>query len=149
MNAPAATRSPRDRGQTIIEAVVAMLIVMVAAGSVMGVLVTGKESAGRTVRRAQAAQAVQTLAEALKAYQTADTAAAPGPGPAGTANGWGLPGDACGCAAFSAGPHALNPAVWAPNLAAQGGKISYTVAATATPLGPQPSVSFDVAWTEP
>lgn len=134
-------------GQMLVEVIIAMLLVLIASSAIMGVVLTGKQSSGRTVRRAQAAQAVRRVAEALKVYQTADPTAATGPGNA--PNGWGLPGDACGCAAFRVGDHNLNSAVWAPDLAAQGGAISYRVVRRDTALGPQPTVIFDVTWTEP
>lgn len=135
------------RGFTLIEVVVAMLLTLVMATGVLSALVTARMSVGRTQRRAAAAQAVRRLAETLKAYQTADTTLVPGPG--GWPNGWGLPGDSCGCAAFQPGVHALNASVWAPDLATVGGNISYTVAETSTPLGPQPTTSFSVTWKEP
>lgn len=137
---------PED-GYTLVEVVIAMLLVLIASSAIMGTALTGRQSAGRTVRRAQAAQAVRRVAEALKVYRTANTAVAPGPG--GAPNGWGLPGDACGCAAFQNGAHNLSSAVWAADLAAQGGKISYTVTTAATALGPQPTIAFNVTWTEP
>lgn len=136
-----------EGGNTLVEVVIAMLLILIASSAITGTVLTGRQSAGRTVRRAQAAQAVRRVAEALKVYQTADTAVATGPG--GAPNGWGLPGDACGCAAFQSGLHSLDSAVWAPDLAAQGGGISYTVTTEDTALGPQPTVVFDVTWTEP
>lgn len=140
------TRDPAA-GSSLVEVVVAMLLVLIASSAIMGVVLTGRQSTGRTVRRAQAAQAVRRVAEALKVYETADTTAATGPGNA--PNGWGLPGDACGCAAFQNGLHSLDSAVWAPDLAAQGGAVAYTVTTAATALGPRPTVAFDVTWTEP
>ncbi|MFI5346550.1 MAG: prepilin-type N-terminal cleavage/methylation domain-containing protein [Elusimicrobiota bacterium] len=134
-------------GYTLVEVVIAMLLVLIAVSAIMGTVITGRQSAGRTVRRAQAAQAVRRVAEALKVYRTADTSAVPGPGVG--ANGWGMPGDACACGAFQTGSHDLSPAIWAPELAAQGGRVSYTVTAQDTALGPQPSVDFHVTWTEP
>lgn len=134
-------------GFTLVEVVVAMLLILIAFSMITGTVLTGRQSEGRTVRRAQAAQAVRRVAEALKVYRTADSAVATGPG--GTPNGWGLPGDACTCAAFQDGLHSLDSSVWAPDLAAQGGSISYTVTTAATALGPQPTVVFGVTWTEP
>ena len=131
----------------MVEVVIAMLLVLIASSAIMGVVLTGRQSAGLTVRHAQAAQAVRRVAEALKVYQTADPTAATGPGNA--PNGWGLPGDTCGCAAFDSGNHNLNSAVWAADLAAQGGAISYSVVSRDTALGPQPTVTFNVTWTEP
>lgn len=124
-----------------------MLLVLIASSAILGTVLTGRQSEGRTVRRSSAAQAVRRVAETLKVYQTADTAVARGPGNA--PNGWGLPGDACGCVAFQNGVHNLDSAVWAPDLVPQGGAISYTVTTAATALGPQPTVAFDVTWTEP
>ncbi len=137
----------KAKGFTLAEVVIAMLVVMVAAPASRATAMTGRQAAGRTGRRVQAAQAARGVAEALKLYQPADITAAPGPG--GPPNGWGLPGDLCGCAALRNGVHNLSAAVWAPDLAAQGGNISYTVTTKATALGPQPTAAFDVTWTEP
>lgn len=144
-----ATSPPRgpEGGYTLVEVIIAMLLVLIMSSAIMGTALTGRQSTGRTVRRAQAAQAVRRVAEALKVYRTADTAAAAGPG--GAPNGWGLPGDSCGCAAFQNGVHNLSPAVWTPELTAQGGAISYTVTTANTALGPQPTVAFNATWTEP
>lgn len=144
-----ATASPSglNGGHALVEVVIAMLLLLIASSAITGTVLTGRQSSGRTVRRAQAAQAVRRVTEALKIYQTADPTAATGPGNA--PNGWGLPGDDCGCAAFSIGRHNLDSAVWAPDLAAQGGAISYRVRMRNTALGPQPSVTFNVTWAEP
>ncbi|NNN05780.1 MAG: hypothetical protein HKL90_07750 [Elusimicrobia bacterium] len=124
-----------------------MLLLLVAASGVLSALVTDRQSVGRTQRRAAAAQVVRRVSQALKAYVTADTALVAGPGVA--PNGWGLPGDACGCYALQAGAHPLSAAAWAPELAALGGAVSYTVTTTPTALGPQPTVAFSVTWQEP
>lgn len=134
-------------GYSLIEVVVAVLIILIAGSAIMATALTGRTSAEVVARRAQATQAIRRVADALKIHQTASTTAAPGPGVA--PNGWGLPGDVCGCAAFQDGVHALDPAIWAPGLAAQGGRVSYTVSSLATDLGPQPTVVFDVTWIQP
>lgn len=131
----------------MVEVVIAMLLLLIASSAITATALTGRQSSGRTVRRAQAAQAVRRVAEALKVYQTADLTAAMGPG--NPPNGWGLPGDDCGCAAFGTGIHNLNSALWAPDLAAQGGAVSYRVVRSNTALGPQPTVTFNVTWKEP
>lgn len=147
--APAQAPAPCDPegGAMLVEVVIAMLLVLIASSAIMAAALTGRQSEGRTRRGVQAAQAVRRVAETLKAYRTADTIVAAGPGVA--PNGWGLPGDACKCAAFRDGVHDLNPAAWAPDLAAQGGRISYSVTTAATAVGPLPTVVFNVAWTEP
>ncbi|MEQ1917910.1 MAG: hypothetical protein ABL955_01815, partial [Elusimicrobiota bacterium] len=105
------------------------------------------QSQETAMRRTQATQVMRRVSETLKMYRTASTTVLPGPGSA--PNGWGLAGDACACPAFQNGLHILDPAVWAPELAAVGGTVSYTVTSLNTNLGPQPTVAFSVNWTQP
>lgn len=134
-------------GTTLIEVIIATLLFALVAVPVMSVALTGRMSSGRFDRRVAAAAAMRSMSESLKAYVTADPALAAGPG-AGV-DGWSLPGDASGLRALAPGRHDLNVAQWAPVLAPYGGKVSYTVVAAATPLGPQPTATFSVTWDEP
>ena len=136
----------KRNGFTLIELIVATLMIGVIAGAMMSLTLTGRMSVGRVDRRVSAAAAVRGVSEALKAYVTADRALAQGPG-AGP-DGWTLPGDLSVLPAFGAGHHELSTAQWAPALAAQGGRISYDVAVRQTPSGPEPDVSFSVSWND-
>ena len=134
-------------GSSLIEVIVAVLIALIAGSSIAAMALTGHQSKETSLRRTQATQVMRRLSETLKLYRTASTTVLPGPGSA--PNGWGLAGDSCGCPAFQNGRHVLDPAVWAPELAAAGGAVSYTVTTRDTHLGPLPTVAFSVNWTQP
>lgn len=134
-------------GSSLIEVVIATLLALIAGSSIAAMALTGNQLKETSLRRTQATQVMRRVSESLKQYRTASTTVLSGPG--GAPNGWGLPGDACGCAAFQNGRHVLDPAVWAPELAAYGGTVSYTVTTRNTNLGPQPTVDFSVNWTQP
>lgn len=136
-------------GNTLVEVVIAVLLIAVMTGPMLSVALSGRMNMGRSDRRLAAAAAVRGLAEALKAYVVADPTLAAGPGVG--VNGWGLPGDNMNgtLAALDAGHHALSPAQWLASLQAFNGRISYDVAIRSTPSGPQPDVAFSVAWDEP
>lgn len=137
----------KRRGHTIIEVVVAMLLIAIMSALALPSFLTGQMSVGRSERRDAAADAVHRLSEELKSYVTADRTLVNGSG-AGP-DGWSLPGDRSGNWALAPGAHDLDPALWAGPLAAYRGALSYTVAVRATPSGPEPSVSFQVSWQEP
>lgn len=134
------------RGFTLVELIIATLMIGVIAGAMMSVTLTGRMSVGRVDRRVAAAAAVRGVSEALKAYVTADRTLAQGPGVG--ADGWTLPGDLSVLPAFAAGHHELSTGRWAPVLAAQGGRISYDVTLRQTGSGPQPDVRFAVSWSD-
>lgn len=136
-----------DRGHTLIEVVVSMLLIAVMAALSMPAFLTGRMSEGRSQRRDAAADAVQRLSQELKNYVTADRSIVNGPG-AG-ADGWSLPGDRSNTWALAAGQHDLDPALWAAALTPFQGTISYAVTVRATPSGPEPTVTFQVGWQEP
>ena len=138
---------PSEQGYTLVEVVIATLIIAMMAGPMMSVALTGRMSVGRTDRRVAAAASVRRLSETLKAFVTADRTLALGPGSG--ADGWTLPGDDSGAYALAAGHHALQVSQWAPALAAYQGAIAYDVAVRSTPSGPQPDVTFSIAWSEP
>lgn len=140
---------PVSRGSTLIEVVISILIVAVVTMSVFSVALVGRQSKGRATRRAAAAFAQRRLLEELKNYITADIEAVPGPG--AFPNGWGLPGDHCGCWALTAGTHRLDADVWLPQLAGRpyNGVISYLVTTEAVSVGDLPTVTASVAWDEP
>ena len=136
-----------SRGSSLAEVVVSILIVAMMAAPIMSVALTSTMSSGRGARRVAAATAVRRVSEHLKAYVTADTTVARGPGEG--IDGWSLPGDASGRYALAAGRHDLAPDRWSPELAAYRGSLSYDVTMATTPAGPQPNVVFRVSWEDP
>ncbi|MBI4061969.1 MAG: type II secretion system protein [Elusimicrobia bacterium] len=151
-----ADQESAQKGYTLIEVVVAMLLIGLMSALCMPAFLTGRMADGRAARRAAAADAVHRAAEELKAYVTADIGAGtrgPGTNCSGNANGWCLPGDASGSWALDHNvAHNLTGAPWAALLATWGGTLSYSVAvpdATKSSLVQQPTVTFNVAWSEP
>ena len=142
------TKRTRRGGQTLIEVVIASLLLAMMTVTIMAAALSGRKLTARTTRRLQAAAHARQAAEALKAFVVADQTIVSGPGTG--SNGWALPGDASGMSALQQGTHALSPAMWLPDLAAPpyNGTISYDVTVRQTPQGPQPDVVFNVQWTD-
>lgn len=138
----------RRGGQTLIEVVIASLLLVMMTIPIMAAALSGRQMTARTTRRLQAAGHARHAAEALKAFVVADATLVSGPG-AGS-DGWVLSGDASGLNALAAGHHDLSPAEWLPDLAASpyNGTISYDVTVRLTPQGPQPDVVFNVQWAD-
>lgn len=132
-------------GFTLVEVVIGTLLIAIMVGPLFSVALTARQSKPRVDQKTAAALAANRLLERLKLYVTADTAASPGPAPGTSPNGWGLPGDPCGCYALSPGVHQLAPAAWLPEL--PGGSIRYTVTALAVGGGvSQPHVDVTLDW---
>lgn len=138
-----------ERGTTLVEVLISVLLIAIVAGATFSVGLVARQNAGKRFRKLAAARASQKVLEALKSYVVADTAIIPGPGAA--PNGWGLPGDSCGCYALAGGRHELDPSLWLPELAAApyGGTIAYEVALRPSATGPIPDVRLDIDWSEP
>jgi type II secretory pathway pseudopilin PulG len=141
-------KKTRRDGQTLIEVIVAGLLLGMMTIPIMAAALGGRQLTAKTSRRLQAAADLRHAAEALKAYVVADTTLVSGPGTGG--GGWVLPGDTSGLKALAAGHHVLLPATWLPDLAVPpyNGTISYDVAVRSTPQGPQPDVVFNVQWAD-
>lgn len=140
---------PRGRGgQTLIEVVIATLLLAMMTVPIMAAAFGGRRMSARTTRRMQASSRARHVSEALKAFVVADRTLAAGPGTG--SDGWTLSGDASGLPALAAGHHELAPAEWLPDLAAPpvSGTISYDVTVRLTPQGPQPDVVFNVRWAD-
>ena len=138
-----------NRGNTLVEVVLAMLLIGIMCALVMPVFLSGSMAAGRSERREAAADAVRQLSEELKSYVTANPALATGPGDKNKSNGWSLRGDSKVQEALAPGKHELDVTQWAKPLVAYKGKLSYTVIPNQTLSGNQPKVQFDVTWDEP
>lgn len=144
---PMKNRRPASRGHTLVEVVISMLLIALVFSLSMPAFLTGKMAIGRSERRDAAADAIHRLSEELKEFVTADRTIVDGPGTG--SDGWSLPGDRSGTWALAPGTHDLEPATWAAALMPYQGTLSYMVTIRATPSGPEPNVSFRVAWTEP
>lgn len=138
---------PSERGSSLVEVIVAILLIALMTAPLMSTALTGRMSMGRADRQIAAAAAVRALSEQLKAYVAADLSLATGPGTG--ASGWLLPGDQSGMTALQAGHHDLAASRWLSALAPYGGTISYDVTSVPTPSGPRADVTFNVAWKEP
>lgn len=139
----------RAAGFTLVEVVVASLLLLVITVPIMSAALGGRSLTARTNRRLAAAGAMRRVSEELKAYVVADASLAQGPGSGG--DGWALPGDQSGLRALAAGHHELTPSVFLPSLAGApyNAVLAYDVAVRQTPQGPQPDVVFDASWSEP
>lgn len=134
------------RGSSLIEVIIATLLLAMMTVPIMAVTLTGGALTGKTERRLYASTAAARLAETLKAYVVADTTLIAGP------NGdWALPGDSSGLNALEAGHHDLSPEIWVPELAGAPyfATVAYDVSVRQTPQGPLPDVSFDIRWNDP
>ena len=144
----------RRSGQSLIEVVIASLLVAMMTIPIMAAAFGGHQLTAKTSVRLQAAADARRVAEALKAYVVADaTLYLTDPrykGPGVGIGGWVLPGDASGLNALDAGHHLLDAATWLPGLDAPpyNGTISYDVTVRATPQGPQPDVVFNLGWSD-
>ncbi|TPW21715.1 MAG: hypothetical protein FD126_411 [Elusimicrobia bacterium] len=135
-------RSAR-RGYTLVETLVAVMLISVVVTSVFSLVLTAKMGSRKTGKKAEALFYVQQYRELLKSYVTADTSVA---GPAG---GWNIPGDSCGCYALQTGVQHNLTSKLPPSFTAApvNGQLFYTV--TDVPCGtglPCKSVQFNVSW---
>ena len=137
-------------GFTLVENLVAVMLISVVVTSVFSLVLTAKMGSKKTGRRAEALYYVSRYREILKSYVTADRSQ-PGPGVGG---GWALPGDSLPYA-LQPGQHVLTGALPASFTAFPvNGQLSYLVtdvpcSPTLPPPNPQcQSVSFSVAWTK-
>lgn len=130
------------RGYTLVETLIAMMLISVVVTSVFSLVLTARVGVKKSGKRGQAVFYLRQVMEGLKGFVTADTSA---PGP----NNWVLPGDACGCWALQAGNH--NVTNFLPpsfRAAPTNGQLSYTV--TDANCGGQTckQVAFSISWVE-
>lgn len=139
-------RSAR-RGYTLVETLVAVMLISVVVTSVFSLVLTAKMGSRKTGRKAEALFYVQQYRELLKSYVTADTSVA-GPTP-----GWIIPGDSCGCYALQTGVQHNFTLQLPASFQAVGGQLFYTVTdVNCITIAPgvtqcQKSVQFNVGWT--
>ncbi len=145
-------RRRQNKGFTLIEVVIGMLLIALMIGPLFSVALTARQSKTRVDKKQAAAIAGNRVLDRLKLYVTADPLASSGPGPNGS---WTLPGDSYTGAggALGVGVHDLSAADWLPQeLKVAGGKISYTVTKmNVDKLGTvtQPSVTLTITWDQP
>lgn len=133
-------RSAR-RGYTLVETLVAVMLISVVVTSVFSLVLTAKLGTKKTGRRAEAMLLARAYMETLKSFVTADTTQ-PGPFP-----GWVLPGDPCGCYALQNGVHNLTTALPVEfRNAPINGQLTYTVSDVACGALTCKSVVFNVSW---
>ena len=131
------------RGYTLVETLVAVMLVSVVVTSVFSLVLTARMGTKKTGRRAEAMFLARSYMESLKSFVTADTSQ-PGPYP-----GWVLPGDPCGCYALSNGVHNMTGALPASfRNAPVNGQLTYTVSDVACGASTCKSVTFNVSWQD-
>ncbi|MFI5350615.1 MAG: type II secretion system protein [Elusimicrobiota bacterium] len=148
--------SRRRSGQSLIEVIVACLLVALITIPIVAAALSGHQLTAKASARLQAAADVRRVSEALKAYVVADkTLYLIDPrykGPGSGISGWALPGDnnSIGLNALDQGHHPLDASTWLPGLDGppHNGTISYDVTVRSTPQGDQPDVVFNIAWTD-
>lgn len=133
-----------SRGTSLVEVVIAILLVAMMTGPIMSTVLTSSMSQRRVERRVAAAAAARSLSERLKGFVVADRRLARGPGVG--PDGWSLPGDREGVYALAPGVHALDAGLWAPGL--PNATVAYAVTVRETPVGPQPDVDFAFQWED-
>lgn len=89
------------RGYTLVETLVAVMLISVVVTSVFSLVLTAKMGSRKTGKKAEALYYVQQYRELLKSYVTADPSLVGGPGVGPT--GWNMPGDLCNCYALQTG----------------------------------------------
>lgn len=133
-------RSARG-GYTLVETLVAVMLVSVVVTSVFSLVLTAKIGTRKTGRRAEAMFLARAYMETLKSFVTADTSQ-PGPFP-----GWVLPGDPCACYALQNGVHTMTASLpLSFRSAPVNGQLSYTVSDVPCGAFTCKSVVFNVSW---
>ena len=126
------------QGFTLVEVIVAMMLLLIAISGVYAAMLTALTSFGSNEQRYQANIASRDLADTLKNYVTADLAPVPGaPG----SPAWHLPGDSCSgcpggatCWALAVCTHDATQQLH-PALQAAGVRMNYVVVDTPAPGG--------------
>jgi prepilin-type N-terminal cleavage/methylation domain-containing protein len=138
-----------ERGYTLVETMIAMLLVALVVTSIFSMVVTAKMGAKKSGNQAQAHFFARQQMEKLKSYVSADLSA-PGPrGSGGTAPAnWVFPGDASGGYALQAGNHDVTSNLPA-SLRSLGWTMSYTVTDTTCGTKTCKKVDVNVGWPGP
>ena len=136
---------PARRGYTLVETMIAMLLISVVVTSVFSLVLTARMTAKKSNRKGQAVLYVRRAMEALRAYVTSDTTMA---GP--TAN-WHINGDTSAGWALNIGSHDISSWLPAEFCAADPANCHLTYIVSALPCGASTcrQVAFTVTWKEP
>lgn len=129
-------------GYTLVETMIAMLLVAMIVTSVFAMVVTAKTGAKKSESQAKAHFYARQQMEKLKSYVSADLTA---PGP--TTN-WVYPGDASGAYALAAGNHDVTSNLPA-TLRSLGWTMSYTITDTTCGTKICKQAEFYVSWPGP
>ncbi len=132
-------KSKSCAGFSLVETMVAVLLISVVVTSVFSLALTSKATAINTDRRSAALYAITQAREKLKAYVTADKSVT------GPAASWRMPGDACGCYALQPGVHDVTSLL--PQEYRDDPDSPMTLSYTVTPSGEGFKVKFDATWT--
>lgn len=131
-----------EDGYTLVETMIAMLLVAMIVTSVFSMVLTAKVGATKTGTQAKAHFYARQQMEKLKAYVSADLSAA------GPTASWRFPGDSSGTYALQAGNHVVTSNL-PSTLQSQGWTMSYTVTDAACGTKICKRVQFTVGWPGP
>jgi len=131
-----------EDGYTLVETMIAMLLVASIVTSVFSMVLTAKVASVKTGNQGKAHYYARQQAEKLKSYVSADLTA---PGPTA---GWLYPGDASGLYALDPGVHNVTSNLPA-NLRSLGWSMSYTVTNASCGAKTCKQVQFSVGWPGP
>jgi prepilin-type N-terminal cleavage/methylation domain-containing protein len=149
--------SGQTAGFTLVEVMVAMLMISFMATTVFNVALTVKTGSAKNERKLQALAGARQVASQLKNYVTGDPESTAIPGPGMGTNSWSMDGNgiddlSCmNCYALTPGNHILTGVLSSEFEAPPyNARVSYTVTVIDTIKGrPVPAVSVTTTWTNP
>lgn len=154
-----------NRGYTLIEVVVAMLLMALMVSSVLSIALSSRQSGGKSQRRAEAARITRELTGLLKNYVTGDptTSLISGPNANNPVNSWSLDDetkmppvfDNCTCGgpnvyALAPGTHTITGLLpgWLA-AAPYNATLKYYVGSEVIDDSSAPQINVTVDWVEP
>jgi Tfp pilus assembly protein PilV len=136
-------------GAVLVEIIISVLLTAVAVSAILGAMLSTSQQAARSQARERAALCLYQLVQELRNYVTADASPNPDAPGGGGADGWRLPGDACGCWALDeTQPHDVSARLPA-ELAQSGATMSYTVQVVPVNGLQSRQVTATLNWTPP
>jgi len=97
-----------SRGATLVELLMAVIVLAIAVSMTAGLMLSGGGQAERPKRKEEVSLYIGALMDELKNYVAAPAAGSVEPGPdeeAAPGGNWRIPGDACNCWALKEGAH--------------------------------------------